>query len=120
LELYLDPEQQEHAKRVIEEASKKMLVIASNFINDLTLPVEEVTPFVLHWLYYSAATYIRINRVVQTEESTFALKILKQALQKLDTRWKVAGQIHFHSPISQLRTESSYIHRSISADTKST
>ncbi|OAP61022.1 hypothetical protein AYL99_06026 [Fonsecaea erecta] len=81
----------DHARDLLERVSKTCATSGSHFLQGNALPVEMVAPFVLHWLYRSAAFYVRMIRESSNSDHARSVEILKEGLRTLDTRWKIAG-----------------------------
>lgn len=86
-----DVERRDHARDVLERASKTCATSARHFVEGNSLPIEEASPFVLHWMYRAAAFYVRMIRENFNSDYRQSLDILKMGIKKLESRWKVAG-----------------------------
>ncbi|OAG42371.1 hypothetical protein AYO21_03247 [Fonsecaea monophora] len=81
----------DHARDLLERVSKTCSTSSAHFLQGNALPVEMVTPFVLHWQYRAAAFYVRMVRERSNSDHARSLETLKMGLRRLDTRWKIAG-----------------------------
>ncbi|KIX95323.1 uncharacterized protein Z520_08840 [Fonsecaea multimorphosa CBS 102226] len=81
----------DHARDLLERVSKTCATSSGHFLQGNALPVEMVTPFVLHWKYRAAAFYVRMMRESPNSDHEKNLEILKSGLRTLDSRWKIAG-----------------------------
>jgi hypothetical protein len=89
----LDIERRDHARDVLERASKTASTSAGHFVEGNALPTEQVSALVLQWMYQAAAFYIRMNRENSNSDYPKSIEILKLGIRKLESRWKVAGDL---------------------------
>lgn len=90
-QLTVDTQRYKHAKSVIQAVSERMAEVIRAFLEGYALPPHLVSPFVLHWIYHSTATFVRVNRESACEESILIIRDLKEGLKMLNKRWKSAG-----------------------------
>jgi hypothetical protein len=87
----IDIERRDHARDVLERASKTCATAARYFVEGNSLPTEQGSPFVLHWMYQAAAFYVRMLRENCNGDYQQSLENLKMAIKKLESRWTVGG-----------------------------
>ncbi|RFU31126.1 hypothetical protein B7463_g5209, partial [Scytalidium lignicola] len=76
---------------IIEAIAKVACQIAKDFLLGLIVPLEKISPFMLHLIYHSAVIYMEINQETRSDESAQALNHLKKTLRVVEKRWKAAG-----------------------------
>ena len=79
-----------------DAVARETLRIARDFLLGLTMPVEKVSPFILHLMYNVSA--MRMEGIGPRSASE-DLVTLRKALMIFDTRWKAAGKLFVYKPV---------------------
>ena len=98
-----------------EDVSVEATEIARVFLMRPVIPVEEVSasPFILHFIYRAGTAHLQLNQQAGTEGTYEPIAVLKNTLNILDARWKLAGK-HFAVHTSQINSSTNISQEHIS------